>query len=44
MTKEERQEYLDSLVAKGLALGLTQRQAEHFANHIYFTKLNATDD
>ena len=38
MTKEERQEYLEDLVAKGLALGLTQRQAEHFANYVYFTK------
>ena len=44
MTKEERQEYLESLVAEGLARGLTQKQAEDFANHIYFTKLNTTDD
>ena len=44
MTKEERQEYLEDLVAKGLALGLTQRQAEQFENYVYFLKLNTTDD
>ena len=44
MTKEERQEYLESLVAEGLAKGLTQKQAEDFANQMYFLKLNATDD
>ena len=44
MTNEELQKYLESLVAEGLARGLTQSQAEDFANQIYFLKLNTTDD
>tara|TARA_Y100000114_G_scaffold131503_1_gene129748 strand:+ start:182 stop:316 length:135 start_codon:yes stop_codon:yes gene_type:complete len=44
MTNEELQKYLESLVAEGLARGLTQKQAEDFANQIYFSKLNAADD
>ena len=44
MTKEERQEYLESLVAEGLARGLTQKQAEDFANQIYFLGLEKKDE
>ena len=43
MTNEELQEYLESLVAEGLARGLTQKQAEHYANEIYFSKLGEED-
>ena len=44
MTNEERQEYLESLVAEGLARGLTQKQAEDFANQMYFLKLGGKDE
>ena len=44
MTKEERQEYLESLVAEGLARGLTQKQAEDFYNQIYFLGLEEKDE
>ena len=44
MTKEERQEYLESLVAEGLARGLTQKQAEDFANQMYFLGLGEKDE
>ena len=36
MSKEELQSYLEALVAEGIARGLTERQAEDFANNIYF--------
>ena len=44
MTNEERQEYLESLVAEGLARGLTQKQAEDFANQIYFLGLGEKNE
>ena len=42
-TRQQIQKYLETLVAQGKARGLNQKQAEHYANEIYFSKLGEED-